>query len=74
MTPYIPAKTIRKMARLGVSEAQVLDVFNNGESKILSSGAKAMIKKFSGYEVGLLYVRGKTGEYLITTVWKRERR
>ena len=74
MTPFIPAKTIKKMANLGLSESQVLDVFNNGESKILSSGAKAMIKKYSGYEIGLLYTQGRTGGHVITTVWKRDRR
>jgi len=74
MTPFIPPKTIRKMASLGLSESQVLEVYKNGEYKVLGSGANAMIKKYSGYEIGLLYTQGKTGEYVITTVWKRDRR
>ncbi len=74
MTPFFPPKTIRKMASLGLNESQVLDVFKNGEHKVLSSGANAMIKKYSGYEIGLLYAQGRTGDHVITTVWKRDRR
>ena len=71
----IPPKTIKKMANLGLSESAVLDVFNKGEQKVSRTGAKMMVKKFSGYEIGLYYVQNKnTGEYVVTTVWKRDRR
>ncbi len=74
-TPFIPPATIAKMASLGLSEAQVLDVFAHGEQKTAAGGGTMMVKKYNGYEVGLFYVRnGVTGEYVITTVWKRDRR
>lgn len=73
-SPFIPPKTIEKIKRLGLSEGTVLDVFRNGEAKTIGSG-QAMIKKFAGYEIGLFYARNpRTGEYVITAVWKRERR
>lgn len=73
--PFIPPKTISKMQRLGLGETRVLDVFNHGEYKRLPSGADAMVKKYAGYEVGLLYTRDSiTGEYIITHVWTRARR
>lgn len=68
---FFPPKTIKTMAKLGLSESSVLDVFNKGEPK----GRNGIVKKYSGYEIGLFYVRDKqTGEYIITYVWKRERR
>lgn len=74
-SPFIPPKTINKMKSLGISESYVLDVFNNGESKMLPSGMRAMIKKYSGYEIGVGYIQDSvTGEYVIVAVWKRERR
>ncbi|MCH7952209.1 hypothetical protein IH980_05735 [Patescibacteria group bacterium] len=63
------------MAKRGLSEAQVLDAFNTGEHSISSAGAQMAAKKFSGYEIGLYYVRdGRTGKYVVTAAWKRERR
>lgn len=74
-SPFIPPKTIAKIISLGLSEANVLDAFNNGESKTLPSGLKVMIKKYNGYEIGVGYTRNATtGEYVIVAVWKRERR
>ena len=72
---FIPPKTIAKMKSLGISEAYVLDAFNSGEPKTLPSGMKAVVKKYNGYEIGVGYTtRTTTGEYVITAVWKRERR
>ena len=63
------------MRAWGLSESDILDVFNHGEYKIASNGAQMAIKKYSGYEIGLFYTRNEnTGEYVITAVWKRDRR
>lgn len=72
---FIPPVTIRKMAKQGISESQVMDVFNNGEQVKLSSGMMWVSKKYSGYEVGISYRRdSRTGQYVITSAKKRERR
>lgn len=60
------------MAGIGVSEADVHDVFSHG-NEIL--GKNGMVRKYNGYEIGFFYVRdSNTGEYVITYVWKRDRR
>lgn len=72
--PFFPPKTIAKMRELGLSESQVLDVFNNGVYKTSDNGSKMALKKFNGYEIGCFYDQnGRTGEYIITAVWKRDR-
>ena len=74
MTAFIPTKTMKKVKALGLSEANVLDAFNNGSEVTIGSG-KAIIKKYQGYEIGVFYARNeKTGEFIITHVWKRDRR
>lgn len=72
--PFIPPKTINKMAALGISESYVMDTFNYGEPITLPSGLKACIKKYNGYEIGVGYTQNEKGQYVITAVWKRERR
>lgn len=74
MNVFIPTKTLRKSAKLGLSESQIMDVFNSGEEFTMKNGSKAMKRKYSGYEIGLVYVRRSNGEYVITAVWKRDRR
>ena len=75
MPPLFPRKTINSMKKLRLSEPQVLDVFNKGKKIKLSSGAPAIVRKYSGYEIGLIYTRDQiTGEYIITYVWKKDRR
>lgn len=72
--PFIPPKVIEKMSRIGVSEADVYDVWFNGEHFQLPSGMDAMKKKYSGWgELGLTYTRRFNGEYMLTSVWKRPR-
>ena len=67
-----PRKTIDTMAGIGVSEAEVWDVYNKG-TQIL--GKNGMSRKYNGYEIGFFYVRDpNTGEHVVTYVWKRERR
>lgn len=73
--PYFPPATIKKMAGLGISESDVLDVFYKGEYITKSDGTKMAIKKYTYHEIGLFYgVSKDTGEYVIITVWKRARR
>lgn len=67
-----PNKTLHLMSGLKLSEAAVLDVFNNGEA---IKGKDGMVKKYTGYEIGLFYARDKnSGNYIVTYVWKRDRR
>ncbi|MBI4129931.1 hypothetical protein HY468_01295 [Candidatus Roizmanbacteria bacterium] len=74
MNPFIPPKTIAKMKELGIVESTLLDLFHHGERRNATIDQGMMVKKYSGYEVGLFYVRNaKTGEYVITGVWKRDR-
>lgn len=73
-SPFIVYSVIQKLKALGLSETTLMDVFNHGESKIFK-GIPMMVKKYSGFEVGLFYKQNpQTGEYVITHVWKRERR
>ena len=73
-SPYIPPSVIKKMYEKGISESEVLDVFNNGEYKITSKGIPMAVKKYSGYDIGFFYSRNSnTGEYIITAIWKRPR-
>lgn len=75
LSPYIPPATVKKIIDLGISEADVMDVFNNGKYGQTNSGAKIAVKKYNGYEIGLMYVQNSNnGAYVITTVWKRDRR
>lgn len=62
------------MRALGLSEAQVLSAYNSGQSEKASIGGFNAIKKFSGYEIGVYYKKGRGGKYKIISVWKRNRR
>lgn len=75
--PHFPPATIEKMKKLGLSEFDVLDVYEHGEHSKTSDGMDRMVKKYSfyGYEIGLMYKPDTyRGGYVIVTVWKRERR
>lgn len=73
--PIFTNTALRKMVQNGVSETQVLDVFNKGyvESWTNKKGYNS-IKKYQGYEIGVGYSRDVSGAYIITSVWKRLRR
>ena len=62
------------MKLLGISESEVNDVFSNGEYGKSNDGSKLATKKYQGYEIGLFYKMMKSGQYMILTVWKRDRR
>jgi len=64
-------KAISKMKYWGLSEAQVWDVFSKGAS--IKEGI--MTRTYNGYEIGIAYGRDKkTGQYVIFSAWKRQRR
>ncbi len=67
---------IQKLKDNNLTEADAIDVFNNGEYKKNPNGANVATKKYPsyGYEIGLYYKTDSSGGYTITTVWKRERR
>ncbi len=68
---HFTGKAISKMKYWGLSETQVLDVFSKGAS--VQDGI--MTRKYNGYEIGIAYGRDKrTGQYIIFTAWKRQRR
>ena len=71
-----PNVTNAKMIGLSLKQSDIYDVYNYGEHlKHLAEG-RAMSKFYSdyGYEIGLFYAIDKrTGEVIITHVWKRER-
>lgn len=65
---------LSKMKKLALSESTVLDAFNKGETEKSSYGGWKAIKKYPGYEIGIFYDRKPTGEWVIISVWKRDRR
>lgn len=72
-----PPKTILLLSNLGLKENDIHDVFQNGEYRKTPSGTHSVTKKYQsyGYEIGLLYVVDpSSGDYIITYVWKRDRR
>lgn len=64
-------KALDKMKYWGLSEAQVWDVFSKGAS----TKEGIMTRKYNGYEIGIAYGwNNKTGQYIIFSAWKRQRR
>ncbi len=63
------------MAQWYLTESAVLDAFNNGireDAKV--PGANQMVKKYSDYEIGVIYKQDpREGKYIIISVWKRDR-
>jgi len=64
---------LSKMKTHGVSEHQALDAFNSGKVEKYGLGMN-VIKKYSGYEIGVFYVVDTFKKYKILSVWKRLRR
>ncbi len=65
---------INKMKSWQLSEAEVWDAFNHGETERAFDGWNA-VKKYLGREVGVYYIQNPdTGQYVIVSVWKRVRR
>ena len=74
-TPIFTNNALRKMKIWGLSEKAVLDAFNNGETEKANYGGRwNAVRKYPNYEIGVNYDRKYTGEYIIVSVWYRERR
>lgn len=75
---HFPDKTLELMKKLDISEATVSDVFHNGEYRKTDSGTESMVRKYHSLrlEVGILYAKSiyNRDEYVITFVWRRNRR
>ncbi len=70
-TLFFTNHAVEKMKYWNISESTVTDVFNHGNQ----IKPNMMVSKYNGYEVGLTYGTHKeTGQYMIITVWKRDRR
>ncbi len=55
----------------GLSEAAARDVYRNGS--VVKENM--MVRTYNGYEVGIYYFRDKqTGQVVITSIWRRDRR
>jgi hypothetical protein len=64
-------KCMQQMKDWQLSEKDAADVFQHGQ--ICSENT--MVRKYNGYEIGMYYFRdAKSGNYIATAVWKRERR
>ena len=64
-------KCTQQMKDWQLSEKDVDDVFRHGEI----TRENTMVRKYNGYEIGMYYFRDtKSGSYIVTAVWKRERR
>ncbi len=64
-------KAIEKMKAWSLTEEDVADVFFHGT--VLKE--HTMSRKYNGYEIGLVYGQDRrTGQYIIFSAWKRERR
>jgi hypothetical protein len=74
LTTIITNRALNKMAKYGLSEKMVLDVFNTGKTEEASIGGWNAIKKYSGREIGVYYNRRPDGQWVIISVWVRNRR
>jgi hypothetical protein len=64
-------KCLQQMKDAQLSEKDIADVFQHGEL----TNENMLIRKYNGYEIGMYYFRDKkTGNYIVSSVWKRERR
>jgi hypothetical protein len=64
-------KCIRQMQDWHLSEKDITDVFQHGQLR----NENMLIREYNGYEIGMYYFRDKkTGNYIVTAVWKRDRR
>ncbi len=64
-------KCMQQMKDRNLSEADITDVFRHGKI----TNENTIIRKYNGYEIGMYYFRNKkTGNYIVSAVWKRDRR
>jgi hypothetical protein len=68
---HFTRNALKKMEEWHLSENDVKDVFYHGGVIVKHN---MMVKKYNGYEIGLYYLQDKqTGQFIITTAWKRDR-
>ena len=54
----------------GLTEKDALDVYHHGQTV----KTNMIVRKYNGYEIGIYYfVNGRTGQTVVTAIWKRER-
>ena len=62
---------LKKMSQWHLSEADVKDVFYHGGAVVKQN---MIVKKYSGIEIGLYFFQDKrTGQFVISSAWKRGR-
>ena len=73
-SPIFTNSALKKMRTLGLTEGAVLDAFNHGVVEKKPGGVCNSIKKYPGYEIGVMYKQDAKGAYIILSVWYRGRR
>jgi hypothetical protein len=69
--PYFTKNFEEKAKSWGLTEADAKDVFYHGTS----IRENMLVRKYNGYEIGIYYFKDtRTGQTVITSIWKRERR
>ena len=68
---YFTKNFIAKAQLCGLTEADATDVYYHGNT----TKENIMVRKYNGYEIGIYYFKdAKTGQTIITSIWKRDRR
>jgi hypothetical protein len=68
---FFTRKCMQQMQDWHLSEKDVADVFQHGEL----TSENMLTRKYNGYEIGMYYFRDtKTGNSIVSAVWKRDRR
>ena len=68
---HFTKNALSKMNQWGLSEADIKDVFFHGGVIVREH---MMVKKYPWYEIGLYYFQDKhTGQFIISSAWKRGR-
>ena len=69
--PYFTKNFEAKAKSWGLTEADAKDVLYHGAS----TQENMLVRKYNGYEIGIYYFNdARTGQTVITSIWKRERR
>ena len=73
-SPIFTNNALRKMRQFRLSESTVLNAFNSGVVEKKPGGVSNSIKKYQGYEIGVMWKQDQRGAYVILSVWSRNRR
>ncbi len=73
-SPIFTNNALHKMKQFRLSESSILDTFNNGQVEKKPGGVSNSIKKYQGYEIGVMWKQDQRGVYIILSVWSRKRR